>query len=93
MSDTEWDRRINRMKLIEHAAFGFLSGVLFVIAISFVLTSPDKDNTDPIDGRSRLRLHTDCLTGLQYLSAIGGGITPRLDVNGKHIIDRSECGA
>jgi len=32
-----------------------------------------------------MRLHTDHLTGLQYLSAPGGGITPRLDRDGRHM--------
>lgn len=52
-----------------------------------------KDNTDPVNGRSGIGLHTDCLTGLQYLSSRRGGITPRLDVDGKHIIDRTGCDA
>ena len=45
---------------------------------------------DSTDGgeRSGLGLYTDNLTGCQYLSAGGFGITPRLDKSGRHI-----CGA
>lgn len=32
-----------------------------------------------------LRVHTDNLTGLQYLSTRGGGITPRIGIDGKQI--------
>ena len=44
------------------------------------------DDTDvSATKRSGMRLHTDALTGCQYLAANGGGITPRLDASGKHI--------
>ena len=51
----------------------------------------DYDSTDNataervMDRRSGLALHTDHLTGCQYLTARGGGITPRLDVEGNQI--------
>ena len=35
--------------------------------------------------RSGLKLHTDAMTGCQYLSTSGGGITPRLDSQGRQI--------
>ena len=47
--------------------------------------SANKDDTDPTEGRSGLALHTDNLTGCQYLAKPFGGITPRLDAQGKHI--------
>jgi hypothetical protein len=47
--------------------------------------SRDKDDTDPVNGRSGLVLYTDAKTKLQYLSTPGGGLTPRLDNNGKHM--------
>ena len=64
-------------------------GILAVI----IIFSPEvaKDNTDPHDGRSGMGLHTDCLTGLQYLSGDRGGLAPRLGVDGRQIIDRSGC--
>lgn len=43
------------------------------------------DATDPPGGRSGMRLTTDFGTGCQYLSAPAGGITPRVDANGRHI--------
>ena len=36
-------------------------------------------------GRSGMEPKTDALTGCQYLSAPGGGLTPRLDGQGKQI--------
>lgn len=93
MSDAEFDRRFDRFKRIEAGAFWFFVGVVFVIVVGLAWPSSPKDNTDPFDGRSDMRLHTDCLTGLQYLSARRGGITPRLDADGNHIIDRTGCDA
>lgn len=46
------------------------------------------DNTDDQENeiRSGMILHTDNLTGCQYLKAGSlGGITPRLDGDGKHV--------
>lgn len=48
-----------------------------------------KDDTDPPDGRSGLRLMTDARTGCQYLAMPLGGITPRRDGEGKHVGCRS----
>lgn len=44
-------------------------------------TVDSTDGTSP----SGLKPYTDALTGCQYLSADGNGITPRLDVNGHQI--------
>jgi hypothetical protein len=45
----------------------------------------DTDNTTTKE-RSGLRLYTDYGTGLQYIGGgLFGGITPRLDANGKHM--------
>lgn len=44
-----------------------------------------KDDTDPDWGRSQMAIRYDCGTGLQYLVAKGGGITPRLDREGNHM--------
>lgn len=41
------------------------------------------DSTDG-EERSGLGLHTDAMTGCQYLSR-SGGLTPRLDAKGNHI--------
>lgn len=46
-----------------------------------------RDNSDPGDWgqRSGLNPRTDNLTGCQYLEAVNGGLTPRLDGAGRHI--------
>jgi hypothetical protein len=57
---------------------------VFAFAVSSC-TDQEKDNTDPLDGRSGLYLRTDSLTGCQYLSEPRGGITPRPDGAGRHV--------
>ena len=47
------------------------------------------DSTDG-ESRSGLGLHTDNLTGCQYLSSPRGGLVPRFDNAGKHICNRRE---
>lgn len=49
------------------------------------LSQCGKDNSDPPDGRSGLTIYTDALTGCEYLSVMLGGITPRLDGDGRQI--------
>ena len=57
-----------------------------VISMSVIYASKKpKDSTDPIDGRSGLEIKVDALTGCQYLTTPKGGLTPRLDANGKQI--------
>lgn len=48
-------------------------------------TDVGRDDTDPPNGRSDMRILTDHLTGCQYLSPSRGGATPRLTANGVHI--------
>ena len=43
------------------------------------------DDTDPPSGRSGLLVYTDAKTGCQYLRASGGGITPRMQGDGKQV--------
>ena len=40
---------------------------------------------DPVSGASRVIV--DHETGCQYIGRTGGGITPRLDADGKHICE------
>ena len=61
---------------------GALAGGLFVLAMNGFMP---RDDTDPPNGRSGMRLLIDHRTGLHYLAAPGGGITPRFDVQGNHI--------
>lgn len=47
---------------------------------------------DSTDGKARsgLGLHTDNLTGCQYLSSPYGGLTPRVDKDSTHICNSQE---
>lgn len=36
--------------------------------------------------RSGMKIHTDALTGRQYLSSRGGGLYPRIGIDGEQII-------
>lgn len=76
---------------------GFLFGLGCIAAYVFVLVTLvllnaflfDRDDTDPPTGaRSQLGLHIDNRTGCHYLSTHKGGLTPRLDANGRHICDK-----
>lgn len=49
-----------------------------------------KDDTDPPKGRSDLKVYTDHRTGCQYIGTGSGGLTPRLDANGKQICQRKD---
>lgn len=65
-----------------------LIGIVLGFILCMLLTAAmrnDRDSTDSPGGRSGMRLHTDHATGLQYLSVPGGGITPRLGVDGKQM--------
>lgn len=48
-------------------------------------TDIGRDDTDPPAGRSDMKIMTDHLTGCQYLMSSRGGLTPRLDENGKQM--------
>lgn len=65
----------------------FFACVLLALLIAASLSAGcnPKDDTDPPEGRSGLALHTDALTGCQYLAKPFGGITPRVDGKGRHL--------
>lgn len=65
--------------------FGSIACLILYLAMN--LLEIGYDSTDD-NWRSGLGLYTDAMTGCQYLSAGGSGITPRVDRAGKHI-----CGA
>lgn len=67
--------------------------LIFGAAINYVVPASwmgSYDSTDKKPERSGLGLYTDAMTGCQYLSAKGSGITPRLDENGKQICRKGE---
>lgn len=66
-------------------AWGWLGAS--ALAVAFLATPTleylrDRDSTDGA-ARSNMTPHTDALTGCQYLSVPGSGLTPRLDASGK----------
>ena len=58
-----------------------------ILLLAFVGWFFDKLNlhgdTDPPQGRSGLAMYVDNKTGCEYLGRAWGGLTPRLDANGK----------
>lgn len=59
---------------------------VMIISI-LVIARPEYDDTDDIENeeRSGMALHTDNLTGCQYLSTFLGSLTPRVDGHGNHL--------
>lgn len=56
-----------------------------VVIIGLLGATKPKDDSDPPKGRSGVAVITDHRTGLQYLKAPGGGLTPRLGIDGQQI--------
>jgi len=63
--------------------------VLIIVVIIIIMRNWSGSGVDSTDksgwNRSGITLHTDVKTGLQYLSGDNGGLTPRLDKQGKHM--------
>jgi hypothetical protein len=63
--------------------------ILVIVSAWIVDQTPigrdDSDSGSWGGGRSGMRPMTDALTGCQYLTVPGGGITPRLDGYGRHV--------
>lgn len=62
--------------------FGFAVGAWSLLIFSLLCKDDERDSTDGLHKRSGMKIHTDHLTGLQYLGTGRGGLTPRLDQNG-----------
>jgi hypothetical protein len=77
---------MSRPSRLPRLALALAAGVSILLAASCA----PHDDTDPPGGRSGLRLFTDHHTGCQYLGNPFGGITPRVDREGRHIcnVDR-----
>ncbi len=58
--------------------FKFISGML-----GYGLDDSDRSWND----RSGMKIRTDAKTGLQYFEAQGGGLTPRLNLDGSQMIE------
>ena len=63
---------------------GLLIAMLFAGVISFGNSSPlDATDNHLTGARSQMRILVDHGTGCQYLRTASGGLTPRLDAQGK----------
>lgn len=74
---------------IKNDIFRFV--IIYIIIswpIEWVQVNYFPDDTDSPDKLSLMRPHVDALTGCQYLSVAGGGITPRMDTNEKQICNK-----
>ena len=60
-------------------------GLIIALAVSFFMSDYDATDDQMNGVRSNMALYTDYGTGCQYLSSKQGGLTPRLDEDGKHI--------
>jgi hypothetical protein len=59
---------------------------ILLLKLAWAVLPIGRDDTDG-DARSGLKLRTDARTGCQYLESRGGGLTPRLDRNGRHVCE------
>lgn len=66
-------------------ALTLLGAIVFGVVSLVVTASPTDDSDASRTARSGLNVHTDNLTGCQYLSYMNGGLTPRWDANGGHV--------
>lgn len=60
--------------------------VMLLLRFAWDVLPVGRDDTDG-ESRSGLIPRTDARTGCQYLESKGGGLTPRLDGNGKHVCE------
>lgn len=72
-----------------------ISVIIVILLINWLcsITPFWRDDTDEpgwFGTRSGVKIVTDHKTGCQYLYASRGGLTPRLDSDGKHICERKE---
>lgn len=67
-----------------------LVAIIFYLVVKLGGALRKRDDSDDPDGpRSDLTVHTDHLTGVQYLSGPRGGLILRVDANGKPIIKKN----
>lgn len=81
IQDAAWSV-IGKLAIIYVVVTVLLSGVNYVLG---TYTDIGRDDSDPPSGRSDMKILTDHKTGCQYLMAAHGGLTPRLDENGKQM--------
>lgn len=68
-------------------AFLILAAIVFTVMFGtrYMISMPERNDTDPPDGYSGISVLIDNKTGCQYLASARGGMTPRLDKKGKHM--------
>lgn len=64
---------------------GAICAIALIISYTISSCTNPYDSTDAPGKRSGMRLYHDAKTGCEYLSAPNGGLTPRLDVDNKHV--------
>jgi hypothetical protein len=68
---------------------GAIAGLVLIVLVIAVVRNVWDVGTDDSDqsgrNRSGVSVSTDHKTGLQYLLTPGGGITPRLNIDGRHM--------
>lgn len=64
-----------------------IAGIIFCVSVSIIQTvePPPFDDSDLPGARSGMSVRTDHLTGCQYLAAPLGGLTPRLEMDGRQV--------
>ena len=77
---------LNDWKSLLRYVFNHVFWALVLVGLASS-TPIGRDDADPGQwgARSGMRLHTDSLTGCQYLANPSGGITARVDRAGKHV--------
>lgn len=81
IQDAAWSV-IGKLAAIWLLAIAATAGINHLLAN---YTDIGRDDSDPPAGRSDMKIMTDHLTGCQYLMGSRGGLTPRLDENGKQM--------
>jgi hypothetical protein len=73
---------------------GPLLGALAVVAFYFFMSGdPPRDDCDTAQGRCGMKVRRDALTGCEYLETWLGGITPRMNGDGKQVCRNIGTGA
>jgi hypothetical protein len=70
---------------VKKAVVDVIPTIIIFVTIFCFLSCQLRDSSDGPHDRSGLIPHTDAFTGCQYLSKPLGGITPRMDANGRQV--------
>lgn len=73
------------MKVFEYVGIVAAAFIIVISIATLVGEVTPYDSTDPVDGRSGMRLYTDAGTGCQYVGAPSVGLTPRMAADGRQV--------